>query len=291
MKNFRRHLPPLDYLLFFEAVARHGNFTRAASELNVSQAAVSKRIKSLEIRLGLDLVARNGRTVTLTSNGRKLAASASEALDYLNTSLMQIRQDSEEKLSLASNVAVSQFWLTPRINDYLLSQSSVPVTLTASDRDVDLFNQENDVIIYYGLDIPKGWDGDILFEEVWLPVVSPDLMNGGTGIGGLTLLDFEKLTPKWINWPDFIEITKHEEFATAERVTLGSYGSSLDAAIRGKGIALGCPEILRYEIAAKRLMPLEDYQITTGRSYFAICKSGNMSQRTRDLLKDVEIRQ
>lgn len=116
MKNYRRNLPPLDYLLFLEAVARHGNFTRAASELNVSQAAVSKRIKSLEVRLGIDLVTRNGRTVTLTRNGRKLATSASEALDYMSTSLMQIRQERLEKLTLASNVAVSQFWLTPRIN-------------------------------------------------------------------------------------------------------------------------------------------------------------------------------
>lgn len=115
-------------------------------------------------------------------------------------------------------------------------------------------------------------------------------MKQGADITSLTLLDFEKLTPKWINWPDFIHLTNHSKFANAKRVKLGSYGSSIDAALRGKGIALGCLEILRYEIEAKRLVPLTDYQINTGRKYFAICKSGSMSQRTRDLLKDIEIR-
>jgi len=290
MRNFRSNLPPLDYLVFFEAVARHGNFTRAAEELNVSQAAVSKRIKSLEVRLGIDLVSRNGRSFTLTQQGQKLAASTSEALDFLNTSMLQIRQTNQNKLTLAANIAISQFWLTPRINEYLISSNAVPITLTASDRDSDLFAQENDVIIYYSTDIPKGWDGAVLFDEVWLPVVAPDLMTEGTDISTLTLLDFEKLTPKWFNWTDFINLNHYADFADSKRVKLGSYGSSLDAALRGKGIALGCPDVLHYEIEANRLMPLTDYQISTGRSYFVVWKPGHMTQRTRDLLADIGIR-
>ena len=290
MKNFRGNLPPLDHLLFFEAVARHGNFTRAAEELNVSQAAVSKRIKSLEMRLGIDLLIRNGRAISLTRNGRKLAASTSEALDFLNSSLTQIRQATPDRLSLAANIAISQFWLTPRINEYLIGRNAVPITLTASDRDADLFGPDSDVIIYYSTDIPKGWDGAVLFEEVWLPVAAPGLLTGGRDITGFTLLDFEKLTPKWFNWRDFIDLTDHTGFAEAERVKLGSYGSSLDAALRGKGIALGCPDVLHYEIEANRLVPLTDYQINTGRRYFVVWKPGHMTQRIRDLLSDVGIR-
>ncbi|WP_274594865.1 LysR family transcriptional regulator [Parasedimentitalea marina] len=65
MKTIAEHFP-LDYLLFFEAVARHKNFTRAAEELNVSQAAVSKRVKFLESWMGVELVTRHGRAITLT---------------------------------------------------------------------------------------------------------------------------------------------------------------------------------------------------------------------------------
>lgn len=289
MKNFRSNLPPLDYLLFFEAVARHSNFTRAAEELNVSQAAVSKRVKSLEMRLGIDLVNRKGRNVTLTRNGRLLSERTSEALDFLNSSLVQIRRNSQDRLSLASNVSVAQFWLTPRINEYLISRNAVPVTLTTSDRDADLFAQDADIIIYHGSDIPGGWDGAVLFEEIWLPVVAPEVMQGCENLASLKLLDFEKLTPKWINWQDFISTSQFDQFETMELVKLNSYGSSLDAALRGKGIALGCPDILQYEIDAGKLSPLHEFQIHSDQRYFVIWRAGYMTSHIQNLLAEMEI--
>ncbi|EBA18030.1 transcriptional regulator, LysR family protein [Roseobacter sp. SK209-2-6] len=289
MKNYRRTLPPLDYLLFFETVARHKNFTRAAEELNVSQAAVSKRIKFLETWLGVELISRHGRAVDLTKAGHKLAANASEALEYLALGIGQLRQGSHEKLSLASNIAVSQFWLTPQVNEYLLSQDAVPVSVTASNNEADILNQDHDAIVYYGSDIPLGWDGEVLFEEIWQPLAAPGLLAENPNLEQVPLLDFDKLALKWINWPDFMELTGAAKLAGGPRVNLGSYGSSLDAAIRGKGIALGCPDVLKYEIEAGRLTPLEGTPLKTGRTYFLIWQSGTLSQRTRDLLRDVGI--
>ncbi len=291
MKNFRRSLPPLDYLLFFEAVARHGNFTRAAEELNVSQAAVSKRVKVLEDWLGMKLVHRSGRKITLSRNGKGLAANTAEALDYLNTGLQQLRRATAgERLSLAANVAVAQYWLTPRINEYLLGPNAVPVTLTASDKDADLFTLETDAIFFYGSDIPAGWDGTPLFEEIWLPVAAPALVGAMRGFSDATLLDFDKLTPKWVNWDNFAELTGNREIAAAPKVNLRSYGSTLDTALRGKGFALGCPAVLQFEIEAGRLVALEDFQLRTGRSYFVIWRMGSMNNRTRALMGEVGIR-
>jgi DNA-binding transcriptional LysR family regulator len=291
MKNFRHSLPPLDYLLFFEAVARHGNFTRAAEELNVSQAAVSKRVKVLEDWLGLKLVHRSGRNISLSRNGKTLANNSTEALDYLNSCLQQMRRTTGgERLSLAANVVVAQYWLTPRINEYLLGPNAVPVSLTASDKDADIFMLETDAVFYYGSDIPAGWDGTPLFKEVWLPVAAPSLIGSNRGFGQATLLEFDKVTPKWINWSDFAELTRNQELAEAPKVNLRSYGSTLDTAMRGKGIALGCPAVLQFEIEAGRLVPLYDHQLMTGRSYFVIWRIGSMSDRTRALLGEVGIR-
>lgn len=291
MKNFRRNLPPLDYLVFFEAVARHGNLTRAASELNVSQAAVSKRMKVLEEWLGISLLHRSGRNISLSHNGKILATNTTEALDYLNTCLQQMgRANRGERLSLAANVAVSQYWLTPRINEFLLGPSAAPVTLTASDKDADLFALDVDAIVFYGADIPAGWDGVALFEELWLPVAAPSLVAMSGVFGGATLLDFDKLTPKWINWGDFAELTGRAEIVKAPKVNLRSYGSTLDTAIRGRGIALGCPDVLQFEIEAGRLTPLNEYQLKTGRNYFVIWRTGSMANRARDLLRELGIR-
>lgn len=290
MKNFRRSLPPLDYLLFFEAVARTGGLTSAARELNVSQAAVSKRLKLLEAMLGFPLVHRNGRRIVLSENGAKLARNTTEALDYLSVSLQQLRRmPPDDRLSLAANVAVARFWLTPRISEYLLGRNAVPVTLTSSDRDADLFALQADVMIFYGHDIPAGWEGTRLFEEVWLPVAAAGWAGGACGLAAATLLDFDKLTPKWIDWADFAEMTGSDAVARADRVNLGSYGSTVDAALRGKGIALGCPDVLHAEIEAGRLVAMRELALHTGRSYFAIWLPGSMTDRTRDLLERVGI--
>ncbi len=289
MKNYRRSLPPLDYLLFFEAVARQGNFTRAAEELNVSQAAVSKRIKVLEGLLGLSLIHRQGRSINFTQDGLKLANKTSEALDHLDKCLIQLQSVSNNGLKLASNVAVSQFWLTPRINEYLLGSNPVPITSTASDKDSDLLNHENDAVIYYGEDIPKGWEGTLLFKEVWLPLAAPNLPNLESELSTNILLDFEKLTPKWINWSDLADRSDISELSEAQRINLGSYANTVYAAIRGKGIALGCPDVLKNEIESERLVPLHDYQIKTERSYFVIWRNGTMTQQLHSLLNEVGI--
>ncbi|WP_238705156.1 hypothetical protein [Parasedimentitalea marina] len=87
-----------------------------------------------------------------------------------------MRQGSHDKLSLASNIAVSQFWLTPQVNEYLLSRDAVPVTVTASNNESDILNQDYDVVVYYGNDIPSGWEGEILFKEFWQPLAAPSLI-------------------------------------------------------------------------------------------------------------------
>lgn len=288
MKNFRRTLPPLDYLTFFEAVARNGSFTLAAKELNVSQAAVSKRVKVLEEWVGQPLVNRQGRQITMTQAGRALALDTGEALDYLTSCLQRLNGPGASMgLSLGANVAVAQYWLTPRINEYLLGQNAVPVTTTASDKDADLFALDADALIFYGAEIPTGWDGHVLFEEIWQPLAAPSVVaNGWTNA---PMLDFDKLTPKWINWADFAEQLGNAALLDGQRANLGSYGSTLDAAIRGRGVALGCADVLGFEVDEQRLIPIAEYQLNTGRSYFLIWRVGTFTDDLKSQLNSVGI--
>lgn len=87
MVEYRRRMPSLDALVFFEAAARHNSFTAAATELFVTQAAVSKRIKELESRLGVPLFDRDGRRLSLTDAGRRLYERAAMALEYLDEAI------------------------------------------------------------------------------------------------------------------------------------------------------------------------------------------------------------
>ena len=70
-------LPPLAAVRVFEAAARHQNFTRAAEELGMTQAAVSYQIRLLEDRVGAALFLRQPRQVVLTPLGQRLAGRCS----------------------------------------------------------------------------------------------------------------------------------------------------------------------------------------------------------------------
>jgi DNA-binding transcriptional LysR family regulator len=76
-----RPLPPLNALRAFEAAARHLSFTRAAEELNVTQAAVSHQVKALEERIGVKLFRRLTRGLLLTEDGHALLPDLREAFD------------------------------------------------------------------------------------------------------------------------------------------------------------------------------------------------------------------
>ena len=76
--------PSLRAIAAFEAAARHESFTKAADELNLTQSAISHAIRSLELRLGVDLFDRFGRTVTLTEPGRTFVSRLRLSLNLIS---------------------------------------------------------------------------------------------------------------------------------------------------------------------------------------------------------------
>src|ERR1700754_5197040 len=97
-----RRLPPLPAVRVFEAAARHGNFTRAAAELGMTQAAVSYQIKLLEERLATPLFTRSGRGIVLTDVGRRIAPQVSGAFDMLGDAFGTVRTESESVLTISA---------------------------------------------------------------------------------------------------------------------------------------------------------------------------------------------
>src|ERR1700755_1715004 len=90
---------PLSAIRVFEAAARLGSFTRAASELGVTQAAVSWQVKALETRLEAALFVRRSRTVALTPAGERLGKAATEALTGLRAALAELTEEEDAVLS------------------------------------------------------------------------------------------------------------------------------------------------------------------------------------------------
>ncbi len=137
MHNFRQSLPQLDHLIAFEAAARHGSFTKAAQELNITQSAVSQQIRTLEDRMGIALFKRSHKVVRLTAEGRTFQNSVSVALSHLLSAANTVRGTTNaggERLHVATDDSIAALWLTPRLHKFQALFPEIILRLTSSDR-------------------------------------------------------------------------------------------------------------------------------------------------------------
>src|ERR1700677_1283105 len=105
-----RSLPPLSAVRVFEAAARHENFTAAAVELSITQAAVSYQINLLEKRLGVLLFHRQGKRVALSDVGRRLAGKLSGAFSIMEAAFDVIRTNDAAVLTISTTVTFANAW-------------------------------------------------------------------------------------------------------------------------------------------------------------------------------------
>lgn len=279
MKNYRRSLPSLDGLVFFEAAARHNSFTGSASELSVTQAAVSKRIAELEQRLGVKLFHREGRKLSLTGAGLRLQERVATALEFLDDACRSVARQEPISIRIAANSAVSLFWLGPCLRRFGLSPEAVPVTVITTDSLGEQLDAANDLAILHGTGDTPGWAADLLFQDELVPVASPSYMAangidtgleaaGPAGAGKLTLLEYERLAPDWTNWTIWVDRVGPAELRGARMLRFGSYAQSVGAAIDGQGIALGSIDLLGEELRTGRLAVVPGHSYCTGRGYY-----------------------
>src|SRR3954466_6915214 len=115
-------IPPLAAVRVFEAASRHGNFSRAADELAMTQAAVSYQMKMLEERLGAPLFVRRGRSMMLTELGRRIAPQVSEAFATLGKAFAAARIESDTVLSITAAQTIGTNWLAGRLGEFQITR-------------------------------------------------------------------------------------------------------------------------------------------------------------------------
>ena len=113
-----RRLPPLAAIRAFEAAARTENFTAAAAELGMTQAAVSYQVKSLEERLGAPLFVREKGRARLTPLGQRLLPPLSSAFDSIEAAFASHREEDESLLTITTTHTFANTWLAWRLGAF-----------------------------------------------------------------------------------------------------------------------------------------------------------------------------
>ena len=173
-----RRLPPLAAVRVFEAAARHQNFTVAAAELGMTQAAVSYQIKLLEERVGSPLFARVKRQVVLTDIGRRIAPLVTGAFDSLDDAFAVARTDSEAVLTVSCSSTFGPNWLAPRIGAFQMTKPELAVRLHTSNALVDFARDDVDAAIRGGSGVWPGLSAHFLMRFPVIPLASPEYLAG-----------------------------------------------------------------------------------------------------------------
>lgn len=174
-----RRLPPLNALKAFEAAARHESLTRAAGELSVSHAAVSRHIRALEQGLHVALFERTGRGVRLTEAGRTLAKDLTEAFDLLAHAAGRFVRPGRrrQRLTVTSDVPFAAYWLVPRIGGFTRAHPQIDLVLDPNPRPIDFTREEADLGVRFGSGPWRGVASEKLFDAELIVVCNAALLK------------------------------------------------------------------------------------------------------------------
>ncbi|WP_020593256.1 LysR substrate-binding domain-containing protein [Kiloniella laminariae] len=179
----------------FEAAGRLASFTAAADELYVSQAAISKQVRELELSLGYSLFRRNHRSVTLTEKGEQLLASLTPAFDQIDACLLTLqRQPEDTRLTLTVEPSFASGWLVHHLKDFREQYPEIGVSVESCHDLIEFRSHAADIAIRFSA-TARSWprtEVQHLFDVEMIPVVSRDLLNNGQTFREIK--DFEQLT-------------------------------------------------------------------------------------------------
>lgn len=238
-----RLLPSLNALRTFEAVARHNSFTRAAGELNVTQSAASRLVRSLEDYLQVPLFTRQSRRIELTDQGRFYNQLVRESLDLIEAGTVELisSRDGKGTLSIGMLPTFGTRWLLPRLPSFQEAHPEISLNIISSDGELDFTKERIDVAIRFGHGHwPDAITDALMGEELQL-VCSPALMRGEHPITSISALRHHRLirhSTRPSSWDHWFRSVGESRFDIQWGSSLEHFFMIIEATIAGLGVAL-----------------------------------------------------
>ena len=261
-----RRPPSLLALRAFEAAARRMSFTDAARELHVSQAAISRHVRSLEKDVGRSLFRRLHRAVELTAPGRQFAAELAAGFLRIHRAVEAVRGVTTRRLRLTVEPGFASRWLVPRLEGFSAAHPEIELEIETSD-EIRMLGRDADIAIRYlsiGARRPRAKMRK-LFSIDGIPVVAgvrprPAEFREDAGVLGYRLLhDDDGRT-----WRSWFAAARLDGFERAKHLYFTDYSLALAAALRGQGVTLGATAFVELDLKNGRLMRIGRTSATFG---------------------------
>jgi LysR family glycine cleavage system transcriptional activator len=279
-------LPSIQTLRAFEAAARHGSYSDAAAELNVTHGAISHRIRELEVRLGVSLFKRAGRNMMPTREAVTLLAQVRQAITLLKIAFPEPLKRGSSKLVVGVHPAFATRWLVPRMGDFTTSFPRVPIEVRSTADLGDFLAPGIDIAIRYGAGSWPNAVSERLADEVLYPVCTPQYkerfrIEEPTDLARCTLL--RHVWQPWSPWLRACGLSLREP---SGGLTLSDSAMLLEAAGCNQGVALARALFARDDLESGKLVRLFDIEVTDPNAYFVVWRSGVTLTSSAETFRD-----
>jgi LysR family transcriptional regulator, glycine cleavage system transcriptional activator len=249
--GMKRGRLPLTAMRSFEAAGRLLSFSRAAEELFVSQAAISRQIRELEAFIGKPLFERLHRRVVLTEAGRLLLEPLTASFDDLDRRLSEIlAEPARADLRVSVSPSFAAGWLGPRLHRFREQHPDVDVSLDADTRLVEFRANEAELAIRFGA-AARSWpraEARHLFDCLATPALAPGLLASGPPLGSPADLSHYTLLHEYNRkyWAGWFVAAGLPDFPSQKGPVYPDSAQAIQAAKLGHGVAL-CDLVLNGE--------------------------------------------
>jgi len=262
--------PDINALVVFAFVAEERNFRAAADRLGVSRSAVSQTIKRLEESLGIALVQRTTRSVSLTEAGERLHAEVGPAIADMRSALeatQALRDRPRGQLRLAVSSIAERFLSGPFLAAFCTANPDIQLDITVTDEEFDIVAEGYDAGVRLGEVIDEDMIAvPVAGDERQIAVCSPAYRDRF----GLPSHPAELAQHRCIGWRPAPKVAPYRwEFAdqgrefrveVAPEITTNEMSLMIKLAVAGAGITFGMEESFRRAIERGDLIPvLENY--------------------------------
>ncbi|CCM78645.1 Transcriptional regulator, LysR family [Rhizobium mesoamericanum STM3625] len=269
-------MPDLTTLQSFESAARHGNFTRAALELNLTQSAISRQIKDLETQLGVLLFERVRQRAILSEAGKRLLPEARRLLHQTEEMMIRAASGATATLAIATLPTFGSRWLTPRLPHFLATHPGSLVDIASRSEPFDFEEESFDLAIHYGKPIWARATCTFLCDEKIVPVASPTLLQSDPVASAAELVDKPLLhlatRPRlWRQWFEHCDIDADPSYRGNR---FDQFSMIIEAASMAMGFALLPLYLIEQELSSGKLKIIVDRPMSTENNYYVVTPDG-----------------
>jgi LysR family glycine cleavage system transcriptional activator len=257
-------------LQYFEAVARRRSVKLAASDLGVTQSAVSHQIRRFSEAIGQQLITKSGRGIALTPAGEKLGQKISVAFEGLEDLVKDLVGEGQQKLQLAVCSTFGPGWIIERLGDFYLTHPEIDLELRLYAQNPLFANEVADAYVVAD-ELKAGYTAIPLKDELLVAVEAPASIQQAKGATKHRLITTDPEPDRQgQDWIDYCRVTGTtlSDIQDGSFLLCSHYFFALELAKAGQGVALVPDFLMARDLRSGTVTTFNDALIPSGRTYY-----------------------